>query len=158
MSAHVTELRVRWPECDPAGIVYFANYLMYFELGTLEYLRARGASWEAIRRRYGFRGAPRVEAHARFRASARYDDLLAVQTRVSDVSRKIITFGCTIYRQSDGTLLAEGHLKVALTNAEGRAAVLPAELVEWLRGDAPLDALPAVGPLTPPAPTLDGDR
>ena len=134
---HVSELRVRWPECDPAGIVYFANYLMYFELGTMEYLRARGASWGALRHRYGFVGAPRVEALARYRASARYDDLLAVHAQVSDVARKIITFGAQVFRQPDQQLLAEGHIKIALTDAEGRAGVLPPALVAWLQSDEP---------------------
>jgi len=134
---HVTELRVRWTECDPAGIVYFAHYLTYFELGTFEYLRGRGASWAAIRDRYGFQSVPRVEAHARFKASARYDDLIAVHTRVGDVSRKVITFESQVYRQADNRLLAEGHIKVALTTAEGRAGPLPPDLVAWLQSDGP---------------------
>jgi len=139
---HVTELRVRWHECDPAGIVYFANYLTYFELGTFEYLRSRGANWGLIRERYGFQSVPRVEAHARFKASARYDDIIAVHTRVGDVSRKVITFESQVYRQADERLLAEGHIKVALTTAEGRAGALPPELVAWLRTDEPFTALP----------------
>jgi acyl-CoA thioester hydrolase len=134
---HVSELRVRWPECDPAGIVYFANYLMYFELGTMEYLRARGASWGALRHRYGFVGAPRVEALARYRASARYDDLLAVHAWVDDLTRKIITFRAQVFRQADDQLLAEGHIKIALTDDKGRAGVLPPALVAWLQSDEP---------------------
>jgi acyl-CoA thioester hydrolase len=134
---HVHEIRVRWPECDPAGIVYFANYLMYFEMGTLEYLRARGASWGAIRHHYGFVGAPRVEATARYRASARYDDLIAVHTRIADVAAKIVTFGCEVRLPAKDQLLTEGHIKIALTGADGRAAVLPPEFVTWLQGDAP---------------------
>ena len=142
---HVTLLRVRWPECDPAGIVYFANYLTYFELGTFEYLRSRGTNWSAVRQRYGFASVPRVEAHARFKASARYDDVLAVHTRVGELTRKVITFESQVYRESDGRLLAEGHIKVALTNAEGRAGTLPPELVAWLQNDEPFEA---AGPST----------
>jgi acyl-CoA thioester hydrolase len=141
VAPHVTELRVRWTECDPAGIVYFAHYLTYFELGTFEYLRGRGASWGVIRERYGFASVPRVEAHARFKASARYDDAIAVHTRVGDVSRKVITFESQVYRQADSALLAEGHIKVVLTTAEGRAATLPPDLVTWLHGDAPFAAV-----------------
>jgi acyl-CoA thioester hydrolase len=137
---HVTELRVRWTECDPAGIVYFAHYLTYFELGTFEYLRSRGANWGVIRDRYGFQSVPRVEAHARFKASARYDDAIAVHTRIGDVSRKVITFESRVYRQADNLLLAEGHIKVVLTTADGRAGTLPPALVAWLRSDQPFDA------------------
>jgi acyl-CoA thioester hydrolase len=141
---HVTELRVRWTECDAAGIVYFAHYLTYFELGTFEYLRSRGANWGVIRERYGFTSVPRVEAHARYKASARYDDVIAVHTRVGDVGRKVITFDSQVFRQADHRLLAEGHIKVVLTGPDGRAATIPPELVAWLRDDAPFDALPSV--------------
>jgi acyl-CoA thioester hydrolase len=132
---HVTELRVRWTECDPAGIVYFAHYLTYFELGTFEYLRSRGANWGLIRERYGFQSVPRVEAHARYKSSARYDDLIAVHTRIGDISRKVITFESQVYRQADRRLLAEGHIKVALTTADGRAGTLPPDLVAWLHSN-----------------------
>jgi acyl-CoA thioester hydrolase len=142
---HITALRVRWSECDPARIVYFAHYLTYFELGTFEYLRSRGANWAAIRERYGFASVPRVEAHARFKASARYDDLLAVHTRVGEISRKVITFESQVYRQSDGRLLAEGHIRVVLTGPDGRAGTLPAALVAWLRGDEPFEPRDKVG-------------
>ena len=134
---HVAELRVRWTECDPAGIVYFAHYLTYFELGTFEYMRSRGANWGVIRERYGFQSVPRVEAHARFKASARYDDLIEVHTRIGEISRKVITFDSQVYRQADHRLLAEGHIKVVLTAADGRAAALPPDLVTWLQSDAP---------------------
>jgi acyl-CoA thioester hydrolase len=133
----VAELRVRWTECDPAGIVYFAHYLTYFELGTFEYLRSRGANWSVIRERYGFQSVPRVEAHARFKASARYDDLIEIHTRIGEITRKVITFQSQVYRQADHRLLAEGHIKVALTAADGRAAALPPDLVAWLQSDAP---------------------
>jgi acyl-CoA thioester hydrolase len=139
---HVTELRVRWTECDPAGIVYFAHYLTYFELGTFEYLRSRGANWGVIRERYGFQSVPRVEAHARFKASARYDDTIAVHTRIGDVSRKVITFESQVYRQPEALLLAEGHIKVVLTAADGRAGTLPPDLVAWLRSDEPFPPAP----------------
>jgi acyl-CoA thioester hydrolase len=139
---HVAELRVRWTECDPAGIVYFAHYLTYFELGTFEYMRSRGANWGVIRERYGFQSVPRVEAHARFKASARYDDLIEVHTRIGEISRKVITFESQVYRQADSRLLAEGHIKVALTAADGRAAALPPDLVTWLQSDAPFPPAP----------------
>src|SRR5205823_14958279 len=81
-----------------------------------------------------------VEAHARYKASARYDDWIAGHPRVGDVGPKVITFQSQVYRQADGRLLAEGHIKVVLTTAEGRAGTLPPALVAWLRGDEPFDA------------------
>jgi acyl-CoA thioester hydrolase len=133
----VTEVRVRWNECDPAGIVYFPNYFTYFELGSMDFLRARREEWQALRERYGVASFPRVEATARYRISARFDDVLEVHTRVGDVARKVITFEFQLFRQPDRALLAEGQIKTVCTNAERRAMVLPPELVAWFRG-APL--------------------
>ena len=136
---HLTEVRVRWNECDPAGIVYFPNYFTYFELGSMDYLRARGAEWQALRRQLGFASFPRVEASARYRASARFDDRLMVHTRVREVARKVITFEFRLHRQPDGALMAEGQVKAAFTNAEGRAMVIPPTVVAWFLGQ-PLGA------------------
>ncbi|SRR5579884_200015 len=132
---HVTEVRVRWNECDPAGIVYFPNYFTYFELGSMDYLRSRRAEWQALRQRFGFASFPRVEASARYRVSARFDDLLAVHTRVREVARKVVTFEFHLYRQADDVLLAEGQVKAAFTSAEGRAMVIPPAVAAWFRGE-----------------------
>lgn len=142
----VVELRVRWPDCDPAGIVHFANFLTYFELGCMDYLRHRGVDWPALYAHYGFQGFPRVEAHARYRAMARFDDRLAVHAWVSEVARKVVTFHCAVYRQGDSLLLAEGHLKAAFLGVERHALPVPAELAAWLLGGPP-----------PPAAILTGD-
>lgn len=139
---HVTEVRVRWNECDPAGIVYFPNYFTYFELGSMDYLRSRREEWQALRRRFGFASFPRVEATARYRVSARFDDLLEVHTRVGDVARKVVTFQFQLFRQADGVLLAEGHVKAALTSADGRAMIIPPAVAAWFRGE-PLPAEPS---------------
>lgn len=133
----VVELRVRWPDCDPAGIVHFANYLTYFEIGCMDYLRHRGVDWPALYAHYGFQGFPRVEAHARYHAMGRFDDPLAVHARVADVARKVVTFRCAVYRQTDGVLLADGHLKAVFVGAAGRAETVPPALAAWLRGGPP---------------------
>jgi acyl-CoA thioester hydrolase len=134
-STQVTEIRVRWNECDPAGIVYFPNYFTYFELGSMDFLRARREEWLALRERFGFASFPRVEATARYRVSARFDDVLTVHTRVRDVARKVVTFEFQLYRQDDGVLLAEGHVKAAFTDAERRAMVIPPAVAAWLLGE-----------------------
>jgi acyl-CoA thioester hydrolase len=164
-STQVTEIRVRWNECDPAGIVYFPNYFTYFELGSMDFLRARREEWQALRERFGFASFPRVEATARYRVSARFDDILAVHTRVRDVARKVVTFEFQLYRQHDGVLLAEGHVKAAFVDAERRAMVIPPVVAAWLLGqpdapapaggapDAPEAAAPDRPSAPPPAPT-----
>ena len=147
---HVTEIRVRWSECDPAGIVYFPHYFTYFELGCSDYVRSRNATWRALAARFGVVSFPRVEAHAHYRASARYEDVVAVHTHVSHVARKVITFEFRIYRQADGVLLTEGHMKIAPTNAQRRAAEISPAFAEWLLGTEPLDAPDGAQPPAPP--------
>jgi len=147
---HVTEIRVRWSECDPAGIVYFPHYFTYFELGCWDYVRSRNASWRALAARFGVVSFPRVEAAARYRASARHEDVVAVYTHVSHVARKVITFEFRIYRQVDGVLLTEGHMKIAPTNAQRRAAVISPAFADWLLGMEPLEEPAGAQPLAPP--------
>ena len=142
----VVEFRVRWPDCDPAGIVHFANFFTYFELGCMDYIRHRGLDWAALYAQFGFKGFPRVEAHARYRAMARHDDRLASHAWVSEVTRKVVTFHCEVHRPSDGTLIAEGHLKAAFVGPNGRAMEVPPALAAWLRGGPP-----------PPGAVLTGD-
>lgn len=134
---------MRWSECDPANIVYFPHYLTYFELGSLDYLRSRGADWTAIGRHFGYYSFPRVEAHARYRGSARYNDVIAVHTWVGDVARKIVTFDFQIHRPSDGAFLTEGHMKVAPVDTQRRAALITPAFRDWLLGAGPLGDAPS---------------
>src|SRR5215208_4340974 len=114
----------------------------------MDFLRARREEWQALRERFGFASFPRVEATARYRVSARFDDVLTVHTRVRDVARKVVTFEFQLYRQADGVLLAEGHVKAAFTDAERRAMVIPPAVAAWLLGE-PIAAGEDGGPSSP---------
>lgn len=120
-----TVLRVRYAETDAMGIVHHATYPVWMELGRSDFLRELGqsyAEWEA-------RGVRLVvnEIRVRFRAPARYDELVMVRTRLAEAGRRRIVFHYDIARE--GTLLAEGESIHLVAGSDGRARVLPEDLL-----------------------------
>src|SRR5271170_1960585 len=113
-----SRLRVRFCETDLMGIVHHSNYLAYFEAGRVEWLRRRGvtyADWAA-------RGMhlPVVEASVRYRAPARFDDVIGIETRLVELRAASVRFEYRMERQAEGLalaeLLAEGFTRLACVN------------------------------------------
>src|SRR5579875_3214436 len=127
----VTELPVRWSDCDPARVVFYPNYFAYFEQAMVEWLSSRGASWNSLMRDQGL-FFPRVEAHARYIAPASFEDRVRVALRVEDVTRKVVTVGWVMQRLRDERTIAEGYVKFAVIQpqlgdeGDPRAIELPA--------------------------------
>lgn len=126
----VTEVRVSYADVDKMGVVYYGNYLRWFELGRAEYLRARGKPYKEIEEQGLL--LPVVEAYARYREPARYDDLVEIRTVVKDKSPVRVRFAYQVVRRNDGALLAEGHTVHCCTSPAGRPRRLPPELLALL--------------------------
>ena len=112
MSGHAKEhaagearVRVRYAETDQMGVVYHANYLGWFEVGRVELMRKRGMDYKRLEIDEGCRIAV-VEATARYKAPARYDDELIVETRVTLVRGPLIRFAYRIFRAEGGRTAA----------------------------------------------------
>ena len=103
-----SRVRVRYAETDQMGVVYHANYLIWFEVGRVELIRQMGLNYSEMEREHGCLIAV-VEASARYRAPARYDDELVIRTRVTGVRRSMLRFRYTIERAADGMLLCTGE-------------------------------------------------
>jgi acyl-CoA thioester hydrolase len=132
-----TDIRVIYGDTDQMGVVYYANYLRYFEAGRNELIRARGLRYRDFEDRFGLR-LPVVEAQVSYRAPARYDDLLTVETSLAEVRRASARFGYRIVRRDGGEVLATGHTVHACVDLEGRIRRMPPELLARLAGeDAP---------------------
>jgi acyl-CoA thioester hydrolase len=103
----VHELRVRYGECDPQGIVFNANYLLYFDVAFTELWRAAVGPWQEM----VARGVDAVvaEANLSFRAPARYDDELQLRAEVAKLGRTAITTEIDVVRE--GELLVAGRLR-----------------------------------------------
>jgi acyl-CoA thioester hydrolase len=132
-----TEIRVIYGDTDQMGVVYYANYLRYFEAGRNEFIRARGLTYREVETRFRLM-LPVVEAQVAYRAPARYDDLIAVETSLADVRRASATFGYRIRRGVD--VVATGHTVHACVDLDGRIQRMPPELLARLgaaEGHAP---------------------
>ena len=135
----VTRVRVRYKDTDTMSVVYYGNYLTYFEVGRVEYLREAGWPMSAVNERVHL---PVVEAFVKYLKPARLDDLLLVNSRVSERKRASFRFSYEI-RHEAGDLLATGHTLHACWNpATARMIPIP----DWLKEimpDADLDPAPA---------------
>jgi acyl-CoA thioester hydrolase len=124
-----TEVRVIYGDTDQAGIVYYANYLRWFEAGRSAFIRARGLRYGDFETRFGLR-LPVAEAHVSYRAPARYDDLLTIETSLAEVKRASARFAYRIVRE--GEVLVTGHTVHACVDLDGRIQRMPAELLARL--------------------------
>jgi acyl-CoA thioester hydrolase len=122
----VARLRVSYGETDKMGVVYYANYLRWFEVARAEYLRARGKTYRELEAE-GVQ-LPVIEAYVRYRAPASYDDEIGIAALPLEVGPVRLRFGYRVLRESDGALLAEGFTVHACTGASGRPRRFPLEL------------------------------
>jgi len=128
---HELPWRIRYVDTDKMGVVYYANYLAYFEAGRTEYFRAMGHTYADLEERGVFLAV--VEVHCRYRAPARYDQIIKVRTWVGRVRRTRIDFHYKVLNES-GNLLADGWSTLACLDSEGRPRPLPDEVRETLEG------------------------
>ena len=127
----VSRVRVRYAETDKMGVVYYANYFVWFEVGRTDLLRHAGWTYREMERE-GF-SLPVIEAHCEYHQSARYDDELEVQTSGERVSPVRIAFQYAVVRPSDETLVATGRTVHATIGRDGRPCRLPERVATVLR-------------------------
>jgi acyl-CoA thioester hydrolase len=124
-----TRVRVRYAETDQMGVVYHANYLVWFEVGRVEFIRQLGLDYKSMEREEGC-GIAVVDVSARYKAPARYDDELIVQTRLIVARRAVIRFGYRILRAEDGALLCEGETMHVVVGRDMKKRSLPQKYAE----------------------------
>jgi acyl-CoA thioester hydrolase len=130
---HHIEVRVRFGDTDPYGIVYFVSYFRYCHRAIEEFLRACGLAPEETFKnvKEGF-GLPIVEAWGRFRRPSRYGDLLQIETRIQEVRPKAVVFRFEFYPETGRELLAEGTATLVAIDGTWRARELPERINEAL--------------------------
>jgi acyl-CoA thioester hydrolase len=130
----VHELRVRYGECDPQGIVFNANYLLYFDVAFTEYWRDRVGPWDDMAQ-FGV-DAVVAEANVRFRAPARFDDVLALAVTTEELGTTSMTTRVDVQR--DGEVLVEMRLRHVFVDRETWSkAAMPEAIREQLAAPAP---------------------
>ena len=128
MPSSATSVRVRYAETDQMGVVYYANYLVWFEVARTDLLRTLGWTYREMEATGVF--LPVIEAHCEYRLGARYDDELTVRTEGRLASRVRVEFSYEIVLQASNQLAAVGRTVHAATDAEGRPKRLPERIVE----------------------------
>jgi acyl-CoA thioester hydrolase len=121
---HESLLRVRYSETDKMGIVYYANYLIWFEIGRTEFCRARGFSYRDMEENEDAFLVV-AEAYCRYKAPAYYDDELLIRTHITEMRKRSLRFGYEIVRVSDGQIIAEGETGHVVTDATSRVRSFP---------------------------------
>jgi acyl-CoA thioester hydrolase len=130
-----SSFRVRYAETDQMGIVYYANYLVWFEIGRTDYCRQQGFAYREMEEQDGLYIMV-AEARCRYKAPARYDDEILVRTWLRDVRKRVIVFGYEVYRLPEEEILAEGETVHVITDREGHPRALPEKYREMFQAGA----------------------
>ncbi|MEQ1912939.1 MAG: thioesterase family protein [Vicinamibacterales bacterium] len=123
-----SRVRVRYAETDRMGVVYHANYFVWFEVGRTDLLRNSGWTYREMESE-GFT-LPVIEAHCQFRQPARYDDELDIRARGTQLSPVRVRFDYQVVRASDELVLAEGHTVHASLDHHGKPRRLPERVLD----------------------------
>ena len=129
MLKHRTEYRVRYGDTDAAGVVYNANYLRLFEIGRSEMMRDHVCSYKEIEASGIY--LPVTESFCRYKAPAAYDDLLIIESRISEKTKLTCKFSHRILRREGERekLLAKGYTIHVPVNKEGKITRLPEDIM-----------------------------
>jgi acyl-CoA thioester hydrolase len=121
--ASVSTVRVRYAETDKMGVVYYANYFVWFEVARADLLRTLGWTYREMEAE-GV-ALPVIEAHCEYRRAAQYDDELDVKTKGTVVSPVRMQFDYEVVRRTDSTVAAVGRTVHAALGPGGRPCRLP---------------------------------
>jgi acyl-CoA thioester hydrolase len=121
---HDAMVRVRYAETDQMGVVYHANYLIWFEVGRVELMRAAGLEYKRMEIEDDCHIVV-ADAHCRYHQSALYDEVLRVRTRIAESRNRIVKFSYEVIRDADGKVLANGETTHVICGSNGRPKLLP---------------------------------
>ena len=125
-----SRLRVRYAETDQMGVVYYANYLVWFEVARTDWLRQTDWTYRDMERA-GI-SLPVIEAHCEYRQPARYDDEITIATLATLVSPVRIRFDYAVTRSADKTIAAFGFTVHAAVDTSGKPCRLPLRVRDML--------------------------
>jgi acyl-CoA thioester hydrolase len=132
-----SRVKVRYAETDQMGVAYYANYLVWFEVGRSQFCNDCGFSYRDMERETGLFMIV-AEARCRYKTPARYEDDLTVSAMITELTRRTLRFNYEIHR-ADGVLCATGETLHVLINREGRPSSFPEKFLLLLRGNGPAD-------------------
>ena len=125
------EIRIIFGDTDQMGVVYYANYLRFFESARADYWRSLGRTYKDLEDAQV--AMPVVEAHCNYKKPARYEDLLEVDIRVGELRTASLRFDYVVYRGAD--VLADGYTRHAMIGPNGRPRAIPQFMKELVEAD-----------------------
>jgi acyl-CoA thioester hydrolase len=125
---HRHTIRVRYAETDTMGVVYYANYLTYFEVARVEYLRAAGIEYRGLEE--GGAVAAVTSAHVIYHLPAKFDDQLSLWTRCVSTTRVRFRVEYEVWREADRALIVSGFTEHAML---ARDTLRPVRIPDWVR-------------------------
>ncbi|MGQ9508678.1 MAG: acyl-CoA thioesterase [Thermodesulfobacteriota bacterium] len=124
------DIRVRYAETDQMGVAYYANYLVWFEVGRTELCRNKGFRYSELEE-LGYRLVV-TEVYCKYRSSARYDEIVRVRTHLKEVNKRMVTFSYQILRKDREELIAEGETRHLCVASTGKTKSLPEKFLKCL--------------------------
>lgn len=122
--------KVRFAETDMMGVVHHANYFRWFEVGRVEYLRQAGINLlDLMAIGIVF---PITDVSCQYKSSAYFDDIISIETSLTELSRAKMVYSYRVVRETDGKLLAEGKTQNVFTDKQGRIIRLEPQVLEKL--------------------------
>ncbi len=121
-----TRIRVRYAETDQRGVVYYANYLVWMEVGRVEFCRTCGFNYRDMEGGDGVLMAV-AEAYCRYASPARFDDEVIIKTWIESANPRMVTFAYEMSAAADGRRLASGYTRHILVDRDFRRTRLPAK-------------------------------
>lgn len=127
---HTMDVRIYYQDTDCGGVVYYGNYLRYFEQGRTHWLEAQGLSVKAFMDAGTLFAV--VHAELSYRSPARYGETLAIATKLTAMRAASFTFAHEIREKTSGRLVVEGSARLATVDLQGKLIKLPKALRERL--------------------------
>jgi acyl-CoA thioester hydrolase len=129
MKIHELKIRIPYADIDQMGVVYYSNYLVYFERGRTEFFRDIGIAYKAIEDEYGLY-LPVKEVRIEYMASARYDNLITVKTWIAELGRASMQFDYEILNEHRPAPLIKGSTMHVFVNKDFKPTRIPPKLAD----------------------------
>ncbi len=121
------EIRVRYADTDQMGVVYYANYFVWLEIARTEFLRSLGLDYRSIEQEKQL-ALPVIEAHCKYKSPARYDEIIVIETKVSQVKNSSLRFDYRLINKDGGILLAEAYTSHVFIDSQRRPVRIPEKI------------------------------
>ncbi len=125
-----TEVRVRYADTDQMGVVYHSNYFVWMEIGRTEFFRKNGFSYKEIEKNGIL--FPVVEASCKYKASAKYDDVIIIQVKIKKLSEVKVAIDYKMFRKEDNVLIAKGETVHGIISKDNNKP-LKLNKIPWLK-------------------------